>query len=1016
MKSRSIVVPTWYGSSFWLSSKGLIEKNPGPCDYSKIKGVKLMHLNTNRAVSKLDSILEFTSKFSSKSIVGFTESALTKTCPDARIRCPDMNLLRFDNEVRPSLGILIYHTKDLKCVSFKKFGNDDFSFVMCEFACGTDHLYFGILYRLPDASHRFFENFESILESYCHSDRQVVIMGDVNIDLLKNDNLATKWSELLQNFQLSQCIVSPTRVAKRLLNITETLIDHIIVSESVTIDNIVNHEAHLSDHHLIGCRIKSFGFKFKAAPRPMNCRLHAPGIGVNFKLTDYPALLQNLSVADWSSVYSLTSVSDKWDALYENLLSEIYKICPRYACKCGKVAPDEKHSEPWFNDALGELRKQRDIAYKVFFRCKTPENHEIYRLLRNHFNSAKSKERAAYYTAQIYRASSFKEKWTVVNKLRGLDVNKSTSIDNLVVDGVFIKEPTEIRNNMNGYFSTIGVNTYKEVTDQACLEQVQQFIFPEVAPSDSFSFIPPDYTEVYKAISTLKDLKPGGPSGLPPEFIKAIFPAVGFHLTHVFQHCILQSTVPDAWKIGHVTPVYKKGLRSERGNYRPITVTDCISKTFERLLMWQIERHLLDHNVLSKTQFGFRKFHSTTHALIDSIDSALIHLNSSKDKFVSFVYLDLSKAFDIVPTDRLVSALSAAGFDLRSTNLMESFLRDRSQMVKMAGGLSSSLPVNSGVPQGSLLGPILFALFVNNMASVLENDHTKCTQYADDSCILTKAESVEELLQRTEHNLLAAKRFFLSLGLKINLDKTQYLPMTNSHNLRQLIRIVPLFVNHQSESVIVPQRHATNLGLLVDDELNFNAHKTQLLSKLKSALFMIRSIRYKITQEAAKDLYNTLFLASHDYASIIFDTSTHGTKYINDQLEVVHRSVLRSVHKKLHPMISHETNAQLYSSTGAISLENRRKMLTASLVYSCLDDNIPVPESISGLIHISETNDRAIAHRRLTVPHTVHRTDMYKNSFSFRAVRCWNDIDVDVRWADSKQMFKNAFKERIRAT
>jgi hypothetical protein len=997
----TIKVQAWLGRNF-LSRIGLIETNPGPqVDFTKLKGTRVFHLNVgSRLDTRIDQIKDILVKFSHKTIFTMTETGLTKNFPNDVLCAPNFKFYRHDNDTRKSLGIITYWSKDIKLESTQIFANHYTTIIIHVFKLGLDKIFFGTVYRLPEGNfdHEFSPYLENVLQSIVHSERQVLLIGDINIDLLKNGRKQSEYIDTLETFDMKQHV----RRATRNCGTSSTLIDHIASTTSTILDQIANSNVMISDHHLIGCRLKSFGFKTRNPIVYQKCRLHTIGNGLNFSKCNIQNLIEDLTEIDWTEFESTLCVETMWRIFSNTLLQKLQKFTPKYACKCGKRSNRRPTDQPWYTQELKTCRHACDTAYKLY--CRNGKTHYLYdqyRVLRNRYNANKERARQHYYTGLIQNCNSYTEKWQIVNAIRGKKTNENTKIDQLSTPHGNITETNAISNALNEYFATIGANTLAEVNDEANAKQIPAHPFPRNSPKNSFKFQVPTAHTVERAFQKIKTNKPAGPTGIPPSIVKALAPIICTQITHLFGACILTAKIPNSFKEAHVSPIFKKGERSDPCNYRPISVTGVFSKLFEQILLWQIESHMERYKVLAPSQYGFRRNHSTTHAMIDSLEFAYSSLNKRADAFVSFLYLDLSKAFDCIDHQRLRIAFDAIGFDEHSNNLMTSYLNNRSQAVKIEGKISEIFHTNCGIAQGSLLGPIIFSIYVNDCYRVLHNDYTKIVQYADDVAIITSAPNQIALKNHTERNLLAAKSYFTSLGLRLNVSKTQYVPSTNSHAIRNELLEDILNEHLDPGQQVHAQQTANHLGLKVDHQLNFVDHKQAVLAKLKSALGLIRSIRNKLTPAMADNLYNTLFLGTHDYAAAVYGTTGYGTGEIGTQLEIVHRKMIKCVYNDLPWDIS---NHDLYKISGKTTLETRRKILATKMTQSCVHKHAPI--NLNALFQRSEATDRAIEQIRLIVPLPI-RTNLFKNSLSFRGSSIWNTLPMEIRVVESVGQFAN---------
>jgi hypothetical protein len=1007
----------WLDSEF-LSRLGLIESNPGPEDsfeqLPQLKGCRVLHQNVNKIPRKLCRIKDLLLNFSSKTIVGFTESGLTQTQKDNSLNVSRYNFIRFDNAERVSLGILVYYTKDIKLVEHNTVSTAEFTFMHTHFQLGNDHLYFGCFYRLPDSSQNFFREFSDTLETLVHSNHLVAIIGDMNIDLSKSGQLQSRYMDILDELGLSQKIKTPTRILAN----SQTLIDHVLVSPAVKADHTINFDTLLSDHNMTGIRILNFGQKIPPPIKFHACKLHAQGTGLNFKTCNFENLRQELSIVEWGDVNNvpgLLPLTEKFSLFLEKIIMALKNNTSSYPCKCGKRLNARLNSKPWFTFELARERTACSDLHKFIMKRSIKGSLlQAYRTLRQRLIRKTEHARNAYYK-QLVQNLTPNDRWKVINEIRGHGKNES-EIVRLEYNQTITENQTDIANTLNRFFVSIGQSTFEEVSQDARQNRIRSHNFPRNSPRDTFRFTLPCEETVMKAILKLKENKPPGPSAIPIAVIKEIAAQILTPLTNVFKSCIVRSDIPKEFKRAYVTPILKKGAPENPTNYRPISVTSAFAKIFEIILKWEIEKHLVRYQVLSTTQYGFREAHSSIHAMIDGIDDALGHLNSEKDKFASFLYLDLSKAFDCVDHEILCRALDSVGFDHNSRTLIRSLLSNRTQAVKLKNVTSGELPISIGVAQGSILGPLIFTIFVNDCNRILSNFHTKIVQYADDVCIITKADTTIEILARTEKNLEKAHTFFASLGLKLNVAKTQFIPMTNAVNKRELLRNMTLFEHDDSRKVKATST-GVNLGLTVDDTLTFSNHKEIILGRLKAVLQSIRCIRNKISESTAKMLYESLFLGIHDYASCVYDTNGYGTLAINEKIEGLHRKTLRCIYKdklKTTKIVRNglteyrlPENQRVYQVAGVAPLEKRRKRYVAMMTHDIINGRAPI--GVSRLVTVSDTlGPRSREQAAVRIPRPL-RTNMLKHSFAYRSAELWMTLDPDLRKIALKSTFLSNF-------
>ena len=284
----------------------------------------------------------------------------------------------------------------------------------------------------------------------------------------------------------------------------------------------------------------------------------------------------------------------------------------------------------------------------------------------------------------------------------------------------------------------------------------------------SFKPSPVNCDTVILAVKSIRESNACGSDGISLRFIKDSLYVIAFYLTVIVNTSVATNTYPDLWKISHVVPTHKSGDEDNVSNYRPISLLPVMSKILEKIIAEQLSRYLEFNNLLSNAQHGFRPKLSTETALLKISDK--IYNNMDNKKISLLLLLDLSKAFDSVNHEILLRKCQILNIE---TEWFESYLRNRQQIVKIKNITSSCRSISFGVPQGSILGPILFIIFVNDL--IKHVPHCYLVQYADDTQILLEGDidNLEELIQRAVNILDLAKTYFQKNGLLLNTKKTQ---------------------------------------------------------------------------------------------------------------------------------------------------------------------------------------------------------------------------------------------------
>ena len=462
-------------------------------------------------------------------------------------------------------------------------------------------------------------------------------------------------------------------------------------------------------------------------------------------------------------------------------------------------------------------------------------------------------------------------------------------------------------------------------------------------------------------------------------------------LTFIFQQALDQSTVPDDWKIALVTPVFKKGKRSGPENYRPISLTSICCKINEHIIVSQTITHLEQHNILVDYQHGFRRRRSCeSQLLITAHDLASILDDHAQ---VDVAVLDFAKAFDKVPHQRLIDKLKYYNLHPSVVGWTKSFLSDRTQSVVVDGHTSAEAPVLSGVPQGTVMGPLLFLIFINDIAN---NVDSKIRLFADDCLLYKKIATTEDcnLLQKDLDTLVEWSKTW---GMAFNVKKCNVLSITNKTKNR-------VVNEYQMENQPIKTIDSTPyLGVIINKKLQWSEHIDKITSAANRMLgFLTRTMR-RCPQSLKEQAYTTTVRPKLEYCSSIWDP--HEKKYIKKCEMVQHRAarfVKNIPHRHTGPQPS---VTAMVSELGWETLQNRRLNSRLTLLYKVKNSLVEVPTEYHPVPNLNRDPGTRRCHNQQYERIT---TDVNAFTYAFlpRTILDWNNLPPSVVAAESLESFK----------
>ena len=379
---------------------------------------------------------------------------------------------------------------------------------------------------------------------------------------------------------------------------------------------------------------------------------------------------------------------------------------------------------------------------------------------------------------------------------------------------------------------------------------------------NSFKPQPVDCDTIILIIKHLKQTNSYGSDGIPLRFILDSLPVTILYITIIINTSIVTCVFPDLWKWPHVIPLFKGGDKDDVGNYRPISLLTVLSKILEKIIATQLMSYLESNNLLSENQHGFRPKLSTETALMQVTDR--IYDNIDRNKISLLLLLDLSKAFDSVSHKILINKCIEFKID---PSWFQSYLSNRQQSVRIGSSLSSKELVSFGVPQGSILGPLLFLIYVNDLPKNFDDGLT--VQYADDSqFILTgETENIENLTARAENTLFKAKQYFLKNGLMVNEKKTQVIFIGSRNCISKLPQNISL---NFDDNTILPSKCVKNLGVYFDNVMLFNNHIDEMSKKVTGTLIYLNRIKDNFETSVLIVIVQSLALSLIYYCSNVW--------------------------------------------------------------------------------------------------------------------------------------------------
>lgn len=815
------------------------------------------------------------------------------------------------------------------------------------------------LYRPPSGD---LNEFNSALSLFLDSNMRTfkgntVIAGDFNIDLLKteqhSDSNGFFDTMLLHGFVPT--ITRPSRITES----SFTLIDNIFVncfSDSYSSGLIYeNFSDHLPTFTNIFPQIASW-----------NVDSYQKQSYRSYKKENFNTFENELRSQDWS-----VNEEDSNDpnVLYDAFLTKFKSVFEFSFPVLHRTKDYDKIRKPWITQNLIKCIHEKSKLYKIFRQCPTLINRIKFKRYSNVLKRSIREAESTYYQTEIRKkASNMRETWAVINKLLNRPASNKTQLTKVKLkSGSITSDAKEMASYFNEYFSNIAENLAGKIplSNNSPIDYLKSTISGSLVNNFTNKY------EIEIIIDKLKNKFSSGPDEIPTSVIKAGKHCISDALSSIINVSLSTGIFPDALKIAKVTPVFKSGDLSSVENYRPISVLNNFSKIFENVISNRLIGFLDKHNIITPSQCGFRRGYSTSMALITFSDY-LAQAKDNKEHVIS-IFVDLSKAFDTVDHKILAAKLYRYGIRGKPLDLLVSYLSNRRQSVSVNGTCSPDTHINYGVPQGSILGPILFLLYINDLVNA--SDFFKYILFADDTTLLAKSKSLSDLETKINHHLKDIYTWFCCNKLSLNITKTKYLLFRSGRCTTE-----PNLSIHTTK--LIRYTSAKFLGVEIDDKLTWHKQISNISHRISYIISHLGRIKYKINTNTAILLYNTLILPHLTYCNIVW-ANTHAT-HINKLVNLQNRAL----------RICYGSDDAVLNSN-KLTIYNLYKLEVLKFVFKF--QNHMLPSLFNGFFTLSMDNHNYNTRQRSDFQLPITKTCFSKFSLKFSGPKLWNDLPDNIK-------------------
>ena len=921
--------------------------------------------------------------------IAVTETWLKSYISDSQIEINSYNVERCDRGTRRGGGVLLYTHESIPITDVNTFDDKVCQALICKME--TIKMIISVIYRPPDASSASFESCMNYINSYIadKDDYESCIVGDFNLPSVDWSSstvipgctqleriAADKTFQFMEENLHCQFIFEPTRGSNTLdlfMTNSSNLVSHVSVSDTP-----------LSDHSLVEVFLSHNPCQ-PIEPKPPDFNTSSFR-SLDFTKVNFDDLNSALLEINWDDLWDSCEDADKFSELFPLILLQ---VCESHCPKKRSPSKKQPHSLRSLSRKKRRIKKQLDKALlnpnspTAQIRSLTTKLSLAYADIKDAINTnlafrecqavEKIRDNPKYFFSYAKKFTRQKQKIPMLFDENGSICTKAEEIANLLQ-----KQFCKVFSDPDKTDPNVGLPDPPEILNPFSDDQLKFTV-----------------EDVISAIDEIKTSAAAGPDEIPVQLLKGCKHTLAAPIHMIWTHSIKTGIIPQCYKMSNIAPLHKKDSKADPANYRPVSLTSHVVKIYERILRKKMVAHLEDNSLLCPNQHGFRSGKSCLTQLLHHLDDILESLMAGTD--VDVIYLDFAKAFDKVDHKLLLKKLSHYGFSTSVVKWIKSFLSDRLQKVVIDGKFSLLAAIISGVPQGTVLGPILFLIFINDIKHCIKKSTIRC--FADDSRVSKRIASsldvavlqsdLDNVMEWSSHN-----------NMTVHEDKFEYMchRADKSNLLPHLPFTSELFQYTTLGGICLhPIDTVRDLGVQISDDLSWSNHVSIICDKARKMAAWVFSVFATRRTDVLLTLYKSLVRCHLEYCSPLWNP--HKISEIQD-IESIQRTFTSKIAglKDLHYW-------DRLKELSLMSLQRRRERYIAIHMWKILHGTTSNDLQIE-FLYTKRHGPKAKVQPLQSSKKLKHRT-LHENSFKIMGPRIWNCIPSQICELDCLESFKN---------
>ena len=948
---------------------------------SSLQAFSILHVNARSLYKNIDKLTDITSQMNHK----FSVIAVSETWTDATnehtVEIEGYNKFLHSRTSGRGGGVALFIASELMCSKYSVLNDtshSDFESIFVKVYIQRNvSIIVGCVYRPPGLDvNNFNTSIDRVLTKLDRSKSKCYIVGDYNLNLLNYDNHKATGNFLNTMFEhhYYPLITRPTRYS----DVSSTLIDNIFTNT-------------LNDNETSGillCDISDHLPVFTVRSNVL-CSQLLMYKTVNSRIISDEAvsrLASNLGAVTWDIDDEDVNVS--YDKFLASLTRE-YNACLPLITKRIKII--QNCSKPWITVAIRKSIKKKNDLYKNWIKTRSDSRLATYKKYKNKLTSTIRAAERLYYNNRFAEVQGdLKRTWRLIKLIIHKEPAKQ-GIHEIKHNNKCETDQTVIANIFNEYFTNIGEKLASKIPQES--GSPCEFIKNDQTKSNSIFMQPTTASEIINIVQNLKNDKAAGCDSISPKVLKAVMNNIVTPLCTLFNKSMESGIFPDSLKVARVTPIFKSGDKLSVNNYRPVSVLPVISKILERIIYNRLFEFLDKFKVLSDQQYGFKPKHSTCMAILNLIDKIACDLDTGK--IAVGLFIDLSKAFDTIDHNILLDKLYRYGIRGIAFKLMQSYLKNRKQFVSIDNNNSSMTTVKCGVPQGSILGPLLFIIYINDIVNV--SNILNMVLFADDTNLFLTGNKIEEITLILNVELCKLSRWFKLNELSLNISKTNYIVFRQKN--KKLSNVPDILIDNNKIDMVHSSKF---LGVIINERLTFCDHIKLIKQKISKSLGILKYVRYKLSHTILRSLYFTLINPYYEYCNLVWSSNRYVGEIVTLQKKAVR--IICGANWNDHTL-------PLFKKMCILRVDEIHRLQLACFMFKVHHKMLPLcfieMFTLNAAVHTHNT-------RQFQHYHVVsRRTNIMDSTVRIAGAKLWNNLSSSMKCMSNLCTFRNHYKQYL---